>query len=94
MQRLGLKARGWALRTAARMVSVLTPCSTLQDNHAPRSKLLADLREQPDVISKQLLLSPRGARDVLVKELDQLQGIEQQAGKLVQFHFFRLICGC
>lgn len=55
------------------MGSVLTPCSTLQEDHTPRAELLADLGEQPDLVPKELLLSPRALGDVLVKELDQLQ---------------------
>lgn len=70
---LGAKARGWALRSAARMGSVLTLRSTLQENHTPRAEFLADLGEQPDIISKQRLLSTCALRDVLVKEFDQLQ---------------------
>lgn len=66
------------------MGSVLTPCSTLQEDHTPRAELLADLGEQPDLVPKELLLSPRALGDVLVKELDQLQGIQQRAGSLVR----------
>lgn len=70
---LGFKARGWALRGAARVGSVLTPHIKLQESRAPRAEFLADPGEQPDPISKQLLLSPCAPGDFLVKELDQLQ---------------------
>lgn len=77
---MGLKARGWALGGAARVGSVLTPRSELQESHSPGAEFLADPGEQPDFTSKQLLLPPGAPGDFLVKELDQLQGMEQQAG--------------
>lgn len=57
------------------MGSVLTLVSTLQQHHAPRAEFLADPGEQPGLVSKELLLSSCALGDVLVKELDQLQGI-------------------